>query len=314
MPFDIFVENLLQGLVTGILVGGVYALISVGLALIFGVMRVINFAQGDFMMLGMYFAWYTFVGWSILAFLGPIAGPLAAAFLAGPVLFVLAWLVHRFLLARVTGMTRGGQDAQLLLTLGISLVLQNLGLIVFGNFPQVVRTPMSARAWEVGPLFVNQARGVAFVVAVLLAVGLYLFLNRSSIGKSLRAAADNAEAATYMGIDVERAHRVAFGAGIALTAIAGGLVATYYQFQPYVGLDFVIIMYVAVVLGGLGSTGGAFWGGMTIGLVQQVWPVLADVAGIQNPIQLQNAVIFIVFLLVVFLRPQGMFGRFAART
>jgi branched-chain amino acid transport system permease protein len=314
VAFDIFIANFLQALATGILVGGVYALMSIGLALIFGIMRVINFAQGDFLMLGMYAAWYLVVGFGVLAFLGPIVGPLAGAFLAGPILFAFAYLLHRLLISRVTGTRRGGQDAQLILTLGISLVLANLGLIVFGSFPQSIRTPLSTSAWEIGPVFVNQARGVAFVVAVLLAIGLYLFLNNTAIGKSLRAAADNPEAATYMGIDVDLAHRIAFSVGIALTAIAGGLVATYYQFQPYVGLEFVVIMYVSVVLGGLGSTVGAFFGGLIIGLVQQLWPVMADVLGIQNPIQLQNAVIFLMFLLIVYLRPQGFFGRFATRT
>lgn len=310
---QIFFESLVQALVTGLLVGGIYALISVGLGLIFGVMRVINFAQGDFMMLGMYFAFYMVVGWGILGFLGPVVGPLVASFLAGPVMFVFGWLVHRFLISQVTGTHRGGQDAQLILTLGIALVLQNGGLIIFGSFPQTVRTPLSITAWELGPVFVNQARGAAFAVAVLLALALYWFMNGSRLGKSLRAAADNPEAATYMGIDVDRAHGLAFGVGIALTAIGGGLVATYYTFNSYTGLEFVIVMYVSVVLGGLGSVAGAFWGGLLIGFVQQLWPVLAGAAGLANPIQLQNAIIFVVFLLILYLRPQGLFGRFAAR-
>jgi branched-chain amino acid transport system permease protein len=131
---------------------------------------------------------------------------------------------------------------------------------------------------------------------------LYSFISRSRTGKMLRAAADNAEAAIYMGIDVERAHRIAFALGCAVTALAGGLVATYYPFQPYVGLEFVIIMYTGVVLGGMGSIAGAFWGGLTIGLVQQLSTLFL-------PMQLQNAAIFAVFLLVVLVRPEGFFGR-----
>jgi len=130
--------------------------------------------------------------------------------------------------------------------------------------------------------------------------------NRSRLGKTLRAAADNPTAAIYMGIDVDRAHRVAFGIGAGITAIAGGLVATYHPFQPYVGFEFVIIMYAGVVMGGMGSILGAFWGGMTIGLVQQL-------ATLVMPLQLQNAAIFAVFLLVVLLRPQGLFGRATER-
>ncbi len=134
-----------------------------------------------------------------------------------------------------------------------------------------------------------------------------MFISRTRLGKSLRAAADNPEAAVYMGIDVDRAHRIAFALGTGVTAIAGGLVATYYPFQPYVGLEFVIIMYAGVVLGGMGSIMGAFWGGMTIGLVQQLSTLVM-------PIQLQNMAIFVVFLLIVLLRPQGLFGRSAERT
>jgi branched-chain amino acid transport system permease protein len=151
-------------------------------------------------------------------------------------------------------------------------------------------------------VFLNKARSVAFLVSVGVAIALFLFITRTRIGKMLRAAADNPEAATYMGIDVERAHRIAFGLGCAITAFAGGLVATYYPFQPYVGLDFVIIMYAGVVLGGMGSIGGAFWGGLTIGLVQQLSTLVL-------PMQLQNTAIFVVFLLIMMLRPEGLFGR-----
>ncbi len=143
-------------------------------------------------------------------------------------------------------------------------------------------------------------------MAIVVAAALYWLINRSRLGKTLRAAADNPVAATYMGIDVDRAYRIAFGIGIGVTAIAGGLVATYYPFQPYVGLDFVIIMYAGVVLGGMGSILGAFWGGMTIGLVQQLSTLVL-------PTQLQNATIFVVFLLIVMMRPQGLFGRTAER-
>ena len=310
--YPLWLENLLQTLATGILVGGTYALMCAGLGLIFGVMRVINFAQGDFLMLGMYCAFYLYTGLGIRALFGEYFGPVIAAFLAGPPVFVVAWYLHRWLMARVSGTAAQGAEAeghyaQLILTLGIALVLQNGGLIVFGSFPQSVRTPLSNEAWLVGPVFLNKARVVAFLVAVGLALLLYLFMNRSTHGRAMRAAADNAEAAIYMGIDVDRAHRLAFCVGIAITAVAGGLVAMYYPFQPYVGLEFVIIMYTGVVLGGLGSILGAFWGGMTIGLVQQLSTLIL-------PIQLQNTAIFAVFLAIVLFRPQGLFGRAAERT
>ena len=313
MSLAIGIEDFVQALVAGLLVGAVYGLMCVGLGLIFGVMRVINFAQGDFLMLGMYFSLYVVSGLGALAVFGPEAAPIAGALLAGPALFAGGWLLHRLLLSRVTGTRVAGSEgaghAQLILTLGIALILENGGLIAFGSTPQVVRTPLSWSAWQIplisekfGEVFVNQARGVACVVSVLVGGALYWFISRARLGKALRAAADNPEAATYMGIAVDRAHGIAFGIGSGVTAIAGGLVATYYPFQPYVGFDFVIIMYAGVVLGGMGSILGAFWGGMTIGLVQQLSTLVL-------PLQLQNFAIFVVFLLIVQLRPQGLFGR-----
>ncbi|GHC78107.1 branched-chain amino acid ABC transporter permease [Limoniibacter endophyticus] len=312
-PGMMMAENFLQALAAGLMVGCLYGLMCTGLGMIFGIMRVINFAQGDLMMLGMYSAWYLFAGFGVLAFLGPYFGPVVAAVLTGPILFVIGYFLHQFLVSRVTGVkvaaTEGaGHYAQLILTLGIALILQNGGLITFGSEPVSMRTPMSSSAWELGPfwgdfvsIFVNKARAVGAIVSVVVAVGLFMFVTRSRLGKALRASADNPEAALYMGVNVDKAHRIAFGIGTAVTAISGGLVAMYYPFQPYVGLEFVIVMYAGVVLGGLGSIIGAFWGGMTIGLVQQLSTLLL-------PIQLQNTAIFAVFLLVIFFRPQGLFG------
>jgi branched-chain amino acid transport system permease protein len=261
----------------------------------------------------MYFTFYVVAGFDLLWFLGPSVGPYTGALLAGPALFAVGYGLHRFLISRVTGVSVAGTEgeghyAQLILTLGVALVLQNGGLILFGSTPQSVRTPLSSRAWEIpllydanAALFLNKARAVAGIVSVVVAVALYWLITRSRLGKTLRAAADNAAAALYMGIDVDRAYRIAFGIGIGITAIAGGLVATYNPFQPYIGLDFVIIMYAGVVLGGMGSILGAFWGGMTIGLVQQLSTLVL-------PTQLQNAAI-----LQVLLRPQGLFGRATER-
>ena len=312
------VENFLQALFAGLTVGSIYGLMCVGLALIFGVMRVINFAQGEFMMLGMYGAFYIFTTFGVQAALGSFIGPYVAALLAGPVMFCVGYLIHQALIGRVSG-TRAqvegeGHYAQLILTLGISLIIQSVGLIAFGSILVSVRTPLSASAWEVGPMwgdlvsiFINKSRGIAALISIATIVALAVMIGRSRLGKSLRAAADNPEAATYMGIDVDHAHRIAFALGVGVTAIAGGLLATNYPFHPYVGLEYVIIMYAGVVLGGLGSIIGPFWGGMTIGLVQQLSTLVL-------PTQLQNTAIFVVFLLIVFFMPQGFFGRVVERT
>jgi branched-chain amino acid transport system permease protein len=313
-PTLVFVENALQSLYTGLVVGCLYGLMCVGLALIFSVMRVINFAQGEFLMLGMYAALFAFTQLGLGALLGPYVGPFVAALVAGAIVFAAGMLLYEIFLRRITGLevarTEGeGHYPQLTLTLGLSLLLSNGALIVFGSTPVTVRTPMSSNAWELGPLFgseltlfLNQGRTIASLVALVVAGAIALFIARARLGKMLRAAADNPEAATYMGIHVGRAHRLAFAIGAAVTAVAGGLVATYYPFQPYIGIEFVIVMYAGVVLGGMGSVGGAFWGGVTIGLVQQLSTLVL-------PNQLQNAAIFVAFLLIVLLRPQGLFGR-----
>jgi branched-chain amino acid transport system permease protein len=319
MDLTLFTENFLQALAAGVLTGAIYGLMCVGLSVVFGVMRVINFAHGDFMMLGMYLAWYLFGALGLSTVFGASAGPFVAALAAGPIIFVVGLLVHFLLVSKVTGM-RGsslaaeGHYAQLILTLGIALILQNGGLFVFGSAPVSIATPLASNAWTIGPLvgevvevFVNQAQAISAMIALAVVMVFVALMNRSRLGKSLRAAADNPEAATYMGIDVARSHRLAFGFGVAITAIGGGLLASSTSFQPYVGLEYVIVMYAGVVLGGLGSVTGAFFGGLIIGLVQQLSTLFL-------PNQLQNTAIFVVFLVIVLLRPQGLFGSVARRT
>jgi branched-chain amino acid transport system permease protein len=292
----------LQTLLAGILVGGVYALVSIGLALIMGVMKVINFAQGEFMMLGMFFTFFAFSVGGISSLAGGTVGPLLAALMAGPALYLFAVVVYRLVIRRVSGTGRGGQDAQLLVTLGVSLVLQNVALMAFGPTAYTLHSSLSGGAWHVGPLVINRALAIAFCTAMVLTGGFYFFMTRFRIGKTMRAAADIPEAAIYMGIDPRKAHERAFAIGIALTGVAGGLVATYYPFGPYVGLNFILIMFVSVVLGGLGSTVGAFWGGLIVGIVQQMWTLVM-------PIELQDVGVFLLFLAILFLLPQGLFGR-----
>jgi branched-chain amino acid transport system permease protein len=314
---EALIESVLNALTAGITIGCIYGLMCIGLGLIFGIMKVVNFAQGELLMLGMFASFYLVTGGGVLAFLGPYIGPFVGAILAGPIVFVFGALLHRFLISRVSGLrTAGSIDdghfGQLIVTLGISLILQNGGMIVFGTIPQTVRTPLSSSAFLIGPvygdatIFLNKAKLVACVVAIVTALILYFVLEYTRIGKALRAAADNPTAATYMGIDVDKYYRMAFGLGSGITAIAGGLMATYLSFGSFIGFDYVIIMYSGVVLGGIGSIMGAFWGGMTVGMVQQM-------SALVLPPQLQNAAIFIVFLLIVMLRPQGLFGRSAER-
>jgi len=243
--------------------------------------------------------------------------PIATILLAVPLLYAFGYLVHALLISRVSGTRTAalegeGHYAQLILTLGIALVLTNGAQMIFGSVMAALRTPLTTAAWQI-PLggdisvFVNKSRSIAALASLASILLISLFINRTRLGRLLRASADNALAATYMGIDVNKAHRIAFALGVAITALAGGLLATNYPFHPFVGLEYVIVMYAGVVLGGMGSIIGAFWGGLTIGLVQQLSTLVL-------PTQLQNSAIFVVFLLIVFLRPQGFFGRSAERT
>jgi branched-chain amino acid transport system permease protein len=316
---SISLEMLLQTIAAGVMVGCTYGLMCVALGLIFGVMRLINFAQGDFLMLGMYFAFalVSVLGLGQVGLIGGVPAILLCVFLAIPVFFAFGWLIHGTLLRHV-GQEQGLSDleahqAQLIVTLGISLVLTNGGLMLFGSTPVSINLPLSSQAWIIAPfgpqdiaVFLNKAQVLAAAVTGVITAGLYFLLNSTKLGRQLRAAADNPTAALYMGIDVTRSYRTTFGLGIALTAVAGVMVATYYPFQPYVGLDFVIIMYAGVVLGGMGSVMGSFWGGLIIGLVQQL-------SSLVLPLQLQATTVFVVFLAILLIRPRGLFGRAVER-
>jgi branched-chain amino acid transport system permease protein len=311
-------EAVIQSLVAGVLIGSVYGLMCMGLAVIFGIMRVINFAQGEFLMLGMYALLFLVPILAALGLGGAVGGPLVATLVTAPLLFAVGYVLHASMLGPATRIrTRSGeaqsQQAQFIITLGISIVLQNACMILFGADIRSVRTPISSSAWAIpipftedGLVFVNHARLLTFLAGVALAIGLHLLIGRTWIGKILRATSDNPVAALYMSIDVEKVHRFAFALGTAITAVAGALVALQFPFQPFIGLDFVIVMYAGVVLGGMGSVMGAFWGGLTIGVIQQ-----ASTAFLPN--QLQNVTLFVVFLAILFVRPQGFFGRSSER-
>ena len=306
-------ETILQSIAAGLLVGCTYGLMCVALGLIFGVMRLINFAQGEFLMLGMYFVMSVVTIFGFGSLIGPIPAILVAIVASVPVFFVIGSILHWAMLGRIgagQNLTEGEvHQAQLIMTLGLSLLLANGTLIVFGSTPVSLDTPLASQAWTLDPfgygdilVFLNKGRVVAGVVAVIATAALYFLLHSTDTGRRLRAAADNPVAATYMGIDVARSYRVTFGMGFGLTALAGVMVATFYPFQPYVGLDFIITMYAGVVLGGLGSVMGSFWGGLIIGLVQQI-------SSLVLPLQLQGTTVFIVFLIILLIRPQGLFGR-----
>lgn len=282
--------NLIQAILTGLMQGGVYALISIGLTIIFGVMGIINFAQGEFLMLGMYTTFFLFVGLAI--------SPLLLFFLIVPVYFVFGAIVQRTLISNIIGEQ---EESQLILTFGILLILQNLALIAFGGRGRTFDISYSVTSFTFGPFALNQARTIAFLFSIGLAVSVLLFLRYTRFGRAMRATANNSEAAEYAGINVKRVYMAAFGLGTAVTASAGALLVMYWPVSPTVGFQFVIIMFVVVVLGGLGSVKGALLAGLFIGVVERVGVIWL-------PLELQPALPFVLFLGVIFFMPQGLFG------
>ena len=282
--------RVLQAIVGGLLLGGVYALLAAGLTLIFGVMRVINFAQAEFMMLGMFGAY----------FLATLFGvdPLLIALPVGILVGVVGLAMAQGLLERVP---RGDHNAQLILTLGVSLVLQNLALVVLGPTPRVVVRAYTNAYWSPAGLFINHARLYACIASLLIMAALYLFLTRTWTGRAMRATADDPVSAGGAGINVRRMHVIAFMVGTGLAGLGGTLMATFLAAAPTIGNDFIVIMFLAVVLGGMGSVAGATCGAFAVGLVQSL-------SGLLLPLQLQNVTLFIVFVVILLVRPQGLFG------
>lgn len=247
---------LAQTIVGGLLLGGMYALLASSVTLIFGVMRVINFAQADFMMLGMFVAYF------LHRFLG--VDPLLVAL---PVGITLA-LVGLPVAGIVERVPRGNQDAQLILTLGVSSVIQSLALILIGPTPKAVLRPYTVDYFVIGGVLINHARVFAFIGACLLMLGLYFFLTRTWIGRAMRATADDPTAAGGVGVNVSRIHIIAFIIGTGLDGFAGSLMVTFIPVTPFIGSDFIMIMFLAVVIGGLGSVPGAALGGLLVGMIQ----------------------------------------------
>ena len=278
-----------QGLLNGFLFGGVYSLMAVGLTLIFGVMRVVNFAHGDMMVWGMYLAWLA----STRLGVDPYVGFLGCA----AALFVLGFATQRVLVNRIID---APHEMQILLMLGVALVLENAALVAFGPDPVRVRSPLTAVTVWLGPIFVDVARLVTFGLAIVLTLALYLFLTKTDLGRSMRAAADNSYGALVIGTDVRRVYAVAFGIGA-----AGALVSPILPFSPSGGLTASVAAFNIVIIGGMGSLVGAFVGGLLVSVAESLGAVFLAPS-------LKELVSFSLLVLVLLLRPAGLFGKSAA--
>lgn len=282
---------LLQSIVSGILMGGVYSLIAIGLTLIFGVMRIINFAHGSFMMLGMFTTYWLFILLGI--------HPYLSLLISIPVLFVLGLFVERFLIAQVLN---APEHNQLLLTLGISLFIENFALFLWSPNFRTLDIGYLKKAATVGTVMISFPKVIAFLFAILLTSLLYYFLKNTDLGKAIRASSEEKEGALTVGINLKRIYYVAFGIGTACVGAAGTLTATFFYVNPHVGGIFVITAFVVVVLGGMGNIIGALVGGIIIGLAESVGAAFL-------PGQLKQFIIYFIFILVLLFKPAGLFGR-----
>ncbi|MBA4789947.1 MAG: branched-chain amino acid ABC transporter permease [Pseudomonadota bacterium] len=279
---------MLQALIDGILLGGVYGVIATGLSLVFGVLGVVNFAHAEFLMLGMYVAWFA---WRWLGL-----DPMLGSVLSFVIVFAVGYVVQRTLIERVL---KAPPAAQVFLTVGLLIAVENAALMVFGSEFRSVSVPYQVEGYRLGDIFIGAPYLYAFVAAVILAAALWLFLERSWTGRAIRAVAQDAMAATLVGVDTKRTYGLAFGLGVALTAFGGAVILPYITVSPTVGGQFVVLMFTVVVLGGLGSVAGALAGGIMVGVVQSMSTLIF-------PIQLQNLCLFVIFIAVLALRPQGL--------
>ena len=283
-------ETLVQSLVSGVLTGSLYAMIGVGLTVIFGVMRIINLAHGEMVMLGMFGAYWSWTLWKI--------DPFVSAILWVPLLFVAGMLAYRFLVAPIVP---GGELNTLLYTAGLSLLVANLALLLWTGDSRTLNLPYAVQPLRPLGIAVPVPLAIAFVLAGLVTLGLYLFLARTDIGRAVRATSQDREAAALMGIDVDRIATITFGLGTALAGAAGVLLVPSLYLYPTVGEILVVKCFVVVVLGGLGSVPGAIAGGVLLGLVESLGAVYVSVA-------YKDTIGFVIFLLVLLFRPQGLFG------
>lgn len=279
---------LLQAIIDGLMLGGVYAVISIGLTLVFGVIGIVNFAQSQFLMVGMYVAYFAW------AYLG--LDPLLGSLLSFTLVFALGYAVQHSLIRKVL---KAPEVAQIFLTVGILIVLENLALVAFGSEFKSVQTPYQNEAVEVFDLLISLPYAIAFGASVLAGLAVWWLLAKTWWGRSVRATAQDPMAARLMGIDPDKIYRLAFGLGVGLTAFGGAIILPYLTVSPSVGEQFGVLMFTVVVLGGLGNVLGAVVGGLAVGVIQSL-------SGLLLPLQLQNMVLFSVFILTLALRPEGL--------
>jgi branched-chain amino acid transport system permease protein len=281
---------LVAAILNGLMTGAVYALVALGLTLIYGVLHIINFAHGALLTAAMFAAFFAY------KLLG--LDPYIAAVLLTPLFFLFGYALQRF----VIGPAAHGEDRNILLvTLGLAVVIENALLYVFRADTRTINLPYAFDVVEVGTAFLAVPRVVAFVVVIAVAIALWLIMRWSDTGKAIRAVAKEKLGAELSGIDVAHIYAVTFGLGTACLAMAACLLIPTYYVNPTAGNAFVLIAFTIVVLGGMGSVMGALLGGLFVGVVESL-------SGLYLGESLGQIGIFLMFILVLMFRPSGLFG------
>ena len=283
-------QIILEAMLNGLMTGAVYALIALGLTLIYGVLHIINFAHGALLTCAMFAVW---VAWAWLGM-----GPYLAIPVLVPLMFALGYGLQRF----VIGPASHGDDGNILLvTLGLSIILENVLLATFQSDTRTLDTDYSFQVVPVGPLLLSTPRLIGLVAAVIVTALLWLVLNRTDTGKAIRAVAKEKLGANLVGIDVPHIYAVTFGIGCACLAVAACLLMPTFYVNPRIGNVFVLVAFTVVVLGGMGSIPGALLGGLFIGVVESL-------CGLYLGDSLGQIGIFLIFIAVLLVRPTGLFG------
>jgi branched-chain amino acid transport system permease protein len=289
------VSTIIQLVISGLLIGSIYALMSIGLTLIFGVLRVVNFAHGEFLMIAMYGAW----AFSKLLGLNPYVAAVAVV----PAMFLFGALVYRLVIGSAL---EKPHLVVVFATMGLSIFLQNAALMAMTADLRDV-PPIFGRSISVGHVFIKGELLLGFVVTLCCTVALQWVIKYTFLGKAIRATVQDGEAAKLMGIDVPKIFLITFAAGSALVGLAACVMLPLFSVFPTVGLNFVLIAFVIVVLGGMGSIEGALLGGFCVGVVQSVSSYYVAPA-------FGQLFFFLLFLLVMIFRPNGLFGQKGAAT
>lgn len=277
--------------VSGVLTGLVYGLSALGLSVIFGVIRIVNFAHGELMVLGMFLALVLFRWLGI--------DPLMSVPIGAAVLFGFGYLMQHFVIRRVAYLP---DHYQFLLLAGIAIMMVSACLVVFGPDAQGVQLPYALDSFAIGSLIIDKVRLYAALAAVAVASALLLFFKYSSTGRAIRACADNYLGAKVVGLNVDRLYALTFGIGAACIGAAGCIILLLVQVHPYLAPGYTLLAFVVVIVGGMGSLFGALLGGVLIGVAE-------DLASVCTQPSLKTAFSFALLILVLLLRPQGLLGR-----